>query len=382
MGLLKKYFAIFLFSILLFGCARMIKLSKLDKNAEIVSQYGNSSQRNFYFDKNIEIQKEPFWSKSTYGSYSNSPFAAYDSILFIADLGGRVTALNIYNGKKIGEIKYKGGIEQTPIIERSNLIFIVNEEKENYSSLIVYDFINAKDFRELKLDGKITNEMIYQNEKIFILSDFGKLYKVSGTGMKEWEIDLKENFLSDPAADENNLYLCSIYGNLYAVDKEEGKIIYKKKITKEMQCGIVVKDEALYFGDELGNVFSVNKNIGSINWRFDTKHKIKSAPALDSKSLYIGNLNGDLFSINIDNGKQNWKFENRGLINTTPLVFANVVIQPNVKLETDIIDKFTGKPIDKIQFEGRCRTSPFFYNNCLFFGIDKDEIYCYQMKGN
>lgn len=382
MGFLKNLFVILVFSAILFGCARSFKLTKIDKNAEMYSQFGNSSQRNFFFDKNIEIEKVPLWTRSTFGSYSNSPFAAFDSVLFVADLGGRIMAINIFTNKKLGEIKYKGGIEQTPIIDKSNLIFIVNEEKENYSSLIVYDFVNAKDFRELKLEGKITNEMIFQNEKVFVLTDFGKLYKVSRTGMKEWEIDLNENFLSDPVADENNLYLCSIYGNLYAVDQAEGNIIYKKNITKEMQCGITLNNDDLYFGDESGNIFSVNKNFGSINWKFETKYKIRCTPAIDLTSLYIGNLNGEIYSIKLNNGTQNWKFENRGLINTTPLVFSNIVIQPNLRNETDIIDKLTGKPIDKILFEGRCRTTPFFFKDYLFFGIDKDDVYCYQVKGN
>ncbi|MFZ1289516.1 MAG: PQQ-binding-like beta-propeller repeat protein [Melioribacteraceae bacterium] len=377
---MKNYFAIIFVIISLFGCAKAIHISKLNENAEIISQFGNSPQRNFYFDKNIEISKTAIWDKSTYGSFAASPFTAYDSILFVSDLGGRIAALNILSGKKLGEIKYKGGIEQTPIIDKSKIIFVINVEKENYSSLIVYDLLTGKEFRELKLDGKIANELIFQNEKIYILTDFGKLYKISNTGMEEWEIDLKEKFYSDPAADEENLFACSISGNLYSINLNDGNINYKIKISEGVQSGITVNNYSLFLGDENGNIFSIDKNSGKINWEFKTKFKIKNMPAIDLNSVYVGNLNGDLYSINLNDGKQNWKFESKGLINTTPLIFDNIIIQPNMNMDIDILDKSNGKLVDKIMFEGRCRTSPFYYRNKIFFGIDKDDVFCFSVK--
>ncbi|MBK8946813.1 MAG: PQQ-binding-like beta-propeller repeat protein [Ignavibacteriae bacterium] len=379
---MRNYILIFSLIIATLGCARAIQFSKLNENSEKISQYGNYSHRNFYYQKNVEILKEPIWDKSTYGSYSNYPFTSFDSILFVSDLGGRIAALNLNNGKKLGEIKYKGSIEQTPIIDKTNLIFIVNEEKENYSSLIVYDLRNAKEFREVKIEGKITNELIFENEKIFVLTNFGKLYKFSRMGIKEWEINLKEKFFSDPAADEENLFACSISGNLYSIKLTDGKINYKIKICEEVQSGITLNETSIFFGDENGNVFSINKMSANINWKFETNYKIKTVPAIDSKSLFIGNLNGDFYSINLQNGSLNWKNETDGLINTTPLVFENILVQPNMNMDVDIFDKSSGEILDKIQFEGRCRTSPFYVKNKILFGIDKDDVFCFSVKEN
>lgn len=380
MGFLKKLHITYFILILLFGCTRAIHFYDYNENAEKISLYGNNSQRNFYVNQNVTINKEPLWDTSIYASFSKSSFVAYDSILFVSDLGGRITAINIKNGKKNGEIKYKGSIEQAPILDDKNLIFILNETQEKSSELIVYDFVDGSERENTKLDGKVTNEFILQNGNIYVLADFGMLYKFNINGVLLWHRDLHTNFFSDPAADEKNLYGLSLDGNLFSVNLETGDIIYKKKIAAGFQSGISLKNQNLFFGDEDGNMFSVNKNNGKINWKYNTKFKIKAIPSFDKSSVYIGNLNGDLYSFNIHEGNLNWILKTEGLINTTPIIFKNMLVQPNLKKQVDLVDKLNGKIIESISFVGRCRTTPFYFTGKLFFGIDKDDVYCFKVN--
>jgi len=132
--------------------------------------------------------------------------------------------------------------------------------------------------------------------------------------------------------------------------------------------------------DEDGNMFSVNKNNGKINWKYNTKFKIKAIPSFDKSSVYIGNLNGDLYSFNIHEGNLNWILKTEGLINTTPIIFKNMLVQPNLKKQVDLVDKLNGKIIESISFVGRCRTTPFYFTGKLFFGIDKDDVYCFKVN--
>jgi outer membrane protein assembly factor BamB len=380
MGFLKNLFKIFSLVILIFGCTRTIHFYNYNEDASRISQFGNNPNRNFYYKQKISIDKKPFWDRSIYGSFSKSSFVAYDSILFAADLGGRITAINIKNGKKNGEIKYKGSIEQAPIVNENKLIFVLNIAKDKNSELIVYDFINGKEVENSKLAGKVTNELIFENANIFVLSDFGILYKFNKNGVIIWEKDLHANFFSDPASDGENLYAASLDGNLFSVKLNSGEINYKKKIAAGFQSGICLNEMYIFIGDEEGNMISVNKNNGEVNWKYETKFIIRSIPAFDNKFVYFGNLNGDLFSLELNSGKLNWSLQTDGLINTTSLVFENVLIQPNLKKQVDIVNKLDGKIVESIPFDGRCRTTPFFYNNKIFFGIDKDDVYCFSLN--
>ncbi len=380
MGFLKKFYLIILLIIFSFGCTRTIHFYNYNKKADRISLFGYNSQRNFFINKNVTIDKKPFWDRSIYASFSKSSFVAYDSILFVSDLGGRITAINIKNGKKNGEIKYKGSIEQAPILDDRNLIFILNQTQDKNSELMVFDFIDGTERESAKLDGKVTNEFILQNENIYVLADFGVLYKFNKQGVLNWQKDLQTTFFSDPAADNSNLYAISLDGNLFSIKLSNGEVNYKKKIAQSFQSGICINENNLFLGDEEGNLFSINKIAGKINWKYNTKFKIRAIPSFDESSVFVGNLNGDLYSLNIQKGSVHWILKTGGLINTSPIVFKNLLIQPNQKKQVDLINKFDGKIMESIIFDGRCRTTPFYYNGKLFLGIDKDDVYCFLVN--
>ncbi len=134
----------------------------------------------------------------------------------------------------------------------------------------------------------------------------------------------------------------------------------------------------LFIGDNSGIFYSISKLYGSINWSYVSKSKIVQTPGLDLSNVYFGNLAGDFISLNKKNGKVNWVYESNGLINTAPLIFENIVIQPNLYMNIDIIDKNSGELLNQLNFESRCRTTPIYYNDRIFFGVDKGEVYCYS----
>ncbi len=379
MGFLIKFISILGLGILFISCIRPLQLRKHNidlQNKDIITQQIR------FIDEEVSINKDPEWSTSIHGSFASSPFAIVDSVLFVADLGGRITALNFIDGKTLGQIKYKGGIEQAPIIYNSNVIFILNDAEEKNSSLIIYDFINGKEFRKVEVKGKFTNNIILSNDNIFLVSDFGKIFKFSIYGMLSWEKNYNTKFFAEPTTDNENLYVASLDGYFYSISLESGEINYNIKVANSIQSGITIEDNSCYLGDDEGNLLSIDKNTGKVNWSYKTNFKILAIPSIDESSVFLGNLNGDFYSIDKQSGKLKWKTETDGLINVSSLLFENIIVQPNLKNEVDLIDKSNGKIIDKILFDGRCRTSPFFYKNKIFLGVDKNEVFCYSVDVN
>ncbi|MEE9430523.1 MAG: PQQ-binding-like beta-propeller repeat protein [Melioribacteraceae bacterium] len=320
------------------------------------------------------------WDSETYGSFSNSSFTTFDHYLLTSDLGGRVTCFDIENGKKVGQIKYSGEIFQMAIVNKFKIIFIVNNYKENYSTLVVYDYKKGKEVATTELSGKFTNELFQIGDNIFTISNLGKVYKFNLNGWVLWEKDFNVEVLSTNANDNDNVYFASLKGFLLSVDIANGKLNYKKKISNGFQSGITIDGENLFVGDVNGIMYSVNKANGNINWQFKSNTKIVQAPASDFASIYFGNLSGNLFSLNKKSGKLIWTHNAKGLINTIPLVTNDYIIQPNLKKYIDVLNKKTGEQIQTLEFDGRCRTSPNYYRGMVFFGVDKGEVYSYKIN--
>ncbi len=379
MGFLKNNLLL-IFLLIILGCTKDIVIKSTSVDAESLAMYGKNPLRSFYYDTEKDYELEFEWDSSTHGNFGNTSFVVYDTTLITTSLSGRVTAFNLFTGKKVGELKYEGEIEQAAVINNINLIFIVNELKERYSTLVIYDFKNSREINKIKLKGKFNNELLLVDNNIYVASDFGDLYRLSPLGNILWKKELKIEVHSNPAADKSFIYIASLTGNLLKVAFDDGEIIYDKKISNGFQSGISLNEKDLFVGDIKGNIFSIDKSNGDINWSFKSSSKIVSTPASDQNNIYVGNLNGDLFSINRNSAELNWVYKSKGLINSPCLVFDNIIIQPNHFMKMEILSKNAGELLNQINYDSRVRTTPIYFKNKLFIGVDKGEIYCYSFK--
>lgn len=379
MGFLKKLI-ISLLIIFLSSCITPIKLDRYFDDINKISFYGINEQSNFFIDeyKTHELKYE--WDIRTHGSFSNTSFTAVDSMIIIPDLSGRITVYNISDGKKKAELKYSGGIEQSPVIIKSFMLFIINEQKERFSTLVVYDIVNGKELRDLRLSGNFRTELVLVDDFVYAVSDNGMVYKIANWGNIEWKKELKSNIYSNSIADDKNLYLANSVGEILSISLDNGDLISRKKISNGFESGINADLNNLYIGDNEGKFYSINKNTFEINWLYETKSKIVQTPGYDTENIYLGNLSGDIISLSKSRGELNWIYETEGLINISPLIFSNIIIQPNLFKKVDIFEKNTGILLNQLEFDTRCRTTPLYFNDRLFFGVDKGEVYCYSFK--
>ena len=112
MGFLKKI--IILLSLLMIsGCSKSIVLDQVSQYEDNILSYGILPGNNFFVDEIKPDQLQLEWDASAHGSFASTSFITNDTLVFVSDLGGRVTSFSLNDGKEIGQLKYSGGIEQT-----------------------------------------------------------------------------------------------------------------------------------------------------------------------------------------------------------------------------------------------------------------------------
>lgn len=360
------------------SCIKPIKVERYFDKINKIQHFGLTEENNFFVNETKSSNLKYEWDVRTNGSFRNSAFVAFDSLLIIADLSGRITVYNTVNGKKTAELKYSGGIEQAPVIIKSYMLFIVNEQKEKFSTLVVYDLVNGKEVRTISLKGKFGNELTLVGDFVYAVSNYGLAYKIANWGNIEWEKEFDTNVYSNPISDGDHLFIPNSIGEIFKVELENGDHISTFKIGEGFKSGLNMDENNLFIGDDAGIFYSISKSNGNINWSYHSKTKIVQTPGLDLINVYFGNLSGDFISLNKNNGKVNWIYQSNGLINTAPLIFENIIIQPNLYMNVDIIDKNSGELLNQLIFDSRCRTTPIYYDGRIFFGVDKGEVYCYS----
>ena len=224
MGLLKKIFIYLYFIIFIGGCAPSLIKLETYKDDDPYSQYGKSSQREFYYDQAISLNLTEKWESQINGGFSNSSVTVYDSAVFVNDLSGRIYCFSIVTGKTLGQLKYKGSIFTTPIIHESFLIFALVNNNENTSTLIYYDFKLGKEIASVEIIGRITVEMLKVNDGIILISETGHVHKYDFSAKLIWEYETKSFVHSSPASDNKYVVFGNDDGEIIWIDARNGNI--------------------------------------------------------------------------------------------------------------------------------------------------------------
>lgn len=145
----------------------------------------------------------------------------------------------------------------------------------------------------------------------------------SGGNLDEiWNISFGEGsskrniLISTPVADTNNIYTIDAHGVVMAFKLSDGQNIWSKKLkpankkakTNSMSGGgIALNDDRLYVTTGFGNVFALNKNNGEIIWNHDIKKPMRIAPTIDGNLIIVQTLDNTIYALNTSNGTELWK---------------------------------------------------------------------------
>lgn len=388
MGFLKKniiYFIVFLF---ISGCAPSLIKIDLKKDVNPHSQYGKSSQREFISDQPISINLSEKWEAAINGGFSNSSVTASDSAVFVNDLSGRIYCFSLSSGKTLGILKYKGSIFTSPVFHKGLIIFAVVSDKENISTLCVYDTKTGKELSSKEIKGRITNQLVKTDDGVYALSEEGTLYKFGFVGDLIWTFESKSYTHNSPASNsrvtvfgnDGGEIICIGNGNVLFSKDFNSILNFRKKIGGPFFSSATIFENEIYIGNDDGNLYSINLTTGEIIWTFQTGASIRMEAVVNENEIYIGNLRGDYFKLSRLDGMQIWKTKTNGLLNITPLLTNEYLVLPDTNKKVYFISKDYGEIVKTIPFDGRLKLSPVIKNNFLIFGYENGNLKAYEIN--
>jgi eukaryotic-like serine/threonine-protein kinase len=172
-------------------------------------------------------------------------------------------------------------------------------------------------------DGPIRSTPIAFNGAIYFGSADGNMYAVdSNTGKELWRFNTGGAVNSHPAIVNDILYFTSRDGFVYALQvKSKGKELWKFKMQTEVPfdegydyylSSPTIADGVLYIGGGDGNLYALNAKTGKVIWKYNAGSRIRTSPAITNENIVFGTLNGIVYSVKKNDGSLNWKFETSG----------------------------------------------------------------------
>ena len=222
-----------------------------------------------------------------------------------------------------------------------------NDKKESKSSRTIFVQTVAKPDPSLKgikvslpkpvinnTWNQITNNEAHRVVHPFTRNNIKLSWKISiGKGQNK-----KKPISSQPVIDKEKIYTIDTTLNVIAVNKNNGKKKWTKKLKKKVgdtkgigSGGLAVSDNVLAVTTGTGDIFALNKDNGKIIWQNKVTAPIRAAPIISGNFFLVLAKDNRLYTYDLISGNLSWTHEGLEEVSTfmgssSPVVSKGIVI--------------------------------------------------------
>ena len=136
-----------------------------------------------------------------------------------------------------------------------------------------------------------------------------KLYCLTHSGKLKWTFNGK-SAVASPSVYKNIIYCADFDNNFYAISKN-GELLWKFNI--EASIGgqmprIPIVDGIAYFGNWNGDVFALDLEKRKLLWKFKTGEMIVGKPVVVDEVVYVGSTDSNFYALDAKTGGLIWKY--------------------------------------------------------------------------
>jgi len=295
--------------------------------------------------------------------------------------------------KKLGLITYMGktnGFEINPSDEAKNKFHEITELPpsgwlELYpfnSEPPVLDSIDVSDFKRKNgivlwqyetdnIGNRNYSSSIVSEDMAYASTSSGNIYALNKTnGKKIWSVDIGEKSL-EPALSKDLLFVCSDRG-LHAINKDTGKIKWEKTI-ETMSSKPVITNGQIIVGCSDGSIYVFDKNTGEQKCNYDFNDMVHISNEKNDK-IYIGSEKS-CYSFDISKKEVVWEYETDGIITAAPKIIGSTVYIGSWDGELYALDSASGDLKWKYQTGWGIDTTPEISDGIVFVGSLDNNFY-------
>ena len=129
-----------------------------------------------------------------------------------------------------------------------------------------------------------------------------------------------------PVVSEGRVYAAGATGNVFAIDEQSGKVLWKASTKLPLAGGPGVGNGVVAVGASNGQVVALDAQTGARLWQVGTTGEVLAAPALSAQSVIVRSVDGRVRAFALTNGKEQWQNEEQiprlSLRGTAPPVIA------------------------------------------------------------
>jgi outer membrane protein assembly factor BamB len=139
---------------------------------------------------------------------------------------------------------------------------------------------------------------------------------VNGPYQRKWYVSLVEEMVGprcEPIVAERLCFVGTCAGNVYALDIDTGKTVWKRHIGRAIGHSPCCDAGNLYVcsddGYHSGSLVCLQARDGQQRWRYRAAAGVWNSPACDGRQVYVGDRAGAFHAVDAKTGQPAWTFQ-------------------------------------------------------------------------
>nr|WP_313517315.1 outer membrane protein assembly factor BamB [Pseudomonas sp.] len=156
--------------------------------------------------------------------------------------------------------------------------------------------------------------------------------------------------LLTPAVEGDSIFAADANGEVMALDRETGKVLWKKDLEAPVSGGVGVGSGMVLLGTLKGEVIALDSASGEEKWRARVTSEVLSAPATNGDVVVVQTQDDRLIGLEASTGTQRWIYENSPAVLTlrgtgAPIVTSNLAVAGLSTGKVIAVDTQRGLPV-------------------------------------
>jgi outer membrane protein assembly factor BamB len=320
------------------------------------------------------------WSMKVAGGAFESTPAIEGGVCYLADMDGKLYALNLADGKEVWTHKIDGGFIASPSV-RGDLLYIGDIDGKFYA-------FDRKAGGEPKWthqgDAQIDSGANFWKENVLFGSQDANLYCLNAkSGEAVWKFAIQDQIRCMPTVVGDRSFVAGCDSTFHIIDLTQGKEVAAVPIEAPTGVTPAVLGDLVFFGTESGTLFGVNWKEAKVAWKVEDKasaQPMRGSPAVQEGILVIGTRSRRVQAHNPVNGDELWTFAAKQRIDSSPVIVGQKVFVGAADGRLYALDLKTGKELWQYQAAGGFTGSPAVADGKLLIATDRGEVLCLGTK--
>jgi eukaryotic-like serine/threonine-protein kinase len=252
---------------------------------------------------NLQNGTERWTYSEATGRFIGSPLVT-DDLILAPSADHHLYALS-QDGQERWIFKAKHGLWATPTVS-GEIVYLSSMDHNLYA----LDLNTGRELWKVDAGGSIVHTPeLSEDGRIFIGTLANEVLAIDVNGRIQWRVPTENAVWTRPTQYNGTVYFGDLEGVVYAVNVENGSIVWRKNLGAGAIVGSgVVFEDQIIFVTENGRVEAFGPG-GESRWNRSFNGKLYSSPVVTGNRLFIGVVQGDNLLVALDsNGSELWTF--------------------------------------------------------------------------